>query len=289
VVLSGKKLMDATVPLDQTVLWFKQTQDCSSAVTGSAVFDFNGDGKAEVVYGDEIHLWIYDGSTGVNLIPDTCNTSGTLWEYPVVADVDNDGQADVVIASNAYALTCNGTKQAGIRVLGSQSGGWVHTRRIWNQHTYHVTNIDESGHVPKNEAANWKVPGLNNFRQNKQPGSEFAAADAVVSVLPKCFGDYGLIATVRNLGQAVLPPGQTVTFYAGTPPGGTALGSAQTSVPLGPAQAENVVLLLPNAPADVKSGATKVYASVSVAAPTVECRTDNNDSPAVSAACGVPR
>jgi hypothetical protein len=31
---------------------------------GSSVFDFNGDGKAEVVYSDEYHLWMYDGSTG---------------------------------------------------------------------------------------------------------------------------------------------------------------------------------------------------------------------------------
>jgi hypothetical protein len=30
-----------------------------------------------------------------------CNTTGTLWEYLVVADVDNDGQADIVVASNA--------------------------------------------------------------------------------------------------------------------------------------------------------------------------------------------
>jgi len=32
-------------------------------------------------------LWMYDGQTGMNLIPSTCNTTGTLWEYPLVADV----------------------------------------------------------------------------------------------------------------------------------------------------------------------------------------------------------
>src|SRR5262249_37799393 len=61
VVLSGAKLMDANATNAQTVLWFKQTHDCSSAVTGSSVFDFNGDGKAEVIYSDEFHLWMYDG------------------------------------------------------------------------------------------------------------------------------------------------------------------------------------------------------------------------------------
>ncbi len=289
VVFSGKKLMDPKVADNQTTLWFKTTHDCSSAVTGSSVFDFNGDGKAEVVYSDEFHLWMYDGQTGNNLIPDTCNTTGTLWEYPVIADVDNDGQADIVVASNAYAETCNGTKQSGIRIFGSQSKSWVRTRRVWNEHTYHITNINEDGTVPVNEPTNWTTPGLNNFRQNKQPGGEFDAADAVVTVSPKCGGGYGLIATVRNLGQAVLPPGVAVTFYSGTPPSGTQLGTGATTHALYPAQAEQVVLPLPNAPPDVQSGKTPVYATVSVAPPTHECRTDNNTSAAVSAACNVPQ
>ena len=135
-------------------LWSKTTHDCSSAVTGSSVFDFNGDGKAEVIYSDEHHLWMYDGPTGTNLIPSTCNTTGTLWEYPLVADVDNNGQADIVVASNAYAVTCpdDGSKQSGIRVFGSASGSWVRTRDIWNEHTYHITNINDDGTVPEGGA-----------------------------------------------------------------------------------------------------------------------------------------
>ncbi len=42
-VFSGKKLLDPAVPGAQTALWIKQTKDCSSASTGSSVFDFNGD------------------------------------------------------------------------------------------------------------------------------------------------------------------------------------------------------------------------------------------------------
>jgi len=42
-VFDGKKLMDPNVPDAETFLWIKQTQDCSSAATGSSVFDFNGD------------------------------------------------------------------------------------------------------------------------------------------------------------------------------------------------------------------------------------------------------
>jgi hypothetical protein len=104
------------------------------------VFDFDGDGSAEVVYSDEHYLRIYKGSTG-DVLWQTCNTTGTLREFPLVADVDNDGRADIVAVSNNYSsITCEATKQTGVRIYGDAKGQWVRTRRIWNQHAYHVTN-----------------------------------------------------------------------------------------------------------------------------------------------------
>ncbi len=288
VIFDGKKLLDPSVPSASTLLWQSPTQDCSSAATGSSVFDFNGDGKAEAVYSDEITLRVYDGETG-GVLWQTCNTTGTLIEYPVIADVDNDGQADIVVASNAYAFDCQGTKQSGIRVIQSASKSWVRTRRVWNQHTYHITNVEEDGTIPTHEVANWTVPGLNNFRQNKQPGSEFAAADATVAVQARCSGAFGVRVEVRNLGSAPLPPGVAVDVFAGAPPSGTLLASAATTLTLYLAQAELLSIDLPNAPADVQNGSTLVYATVTPPAGVVECRTDNNTSPPVSAACGVPR
>lgn len=294
IVFSGKNMMDPAKTNAELSIWFKTTHDCSSAVTGSSVFDFNGDGKAEVIYSDEYHLWMYDGATGGNLIPSTCNTTGTLWEYPLVADVDNDGEADIVVASNAYAITCpdNASKQSGIRVFGSAQGSWVRTRRVWNQHTYHITNIGEDGKVPAVEVANWTVPGLNNYRQNKQPGSQFAAPDVVVSVGPYCGMPYGLVATVRNLGEAPLPAGVVVGFYEGAPPAGVLLGQALTTKVLYPAEAENVILSLPNAPPEITSGMVLVYAVADDGMPTHtwhECRTDNNISMGASGACSSPK
>jgi hypothetical protein len=63
-VFSGKKLMDPNVPPPTPSCGSSQTQDCSSAFTGSSVFDFDGNGKAEVVYADEQYMRIYDGTTG---------------------------------------------------------------------------------------------------------------------------------------------------------------------------------------------------------------------------------
>ena len=147
VVLSGKKLMDMNVADTDTFLWTRKTRDKSSAVTGSSVFDFEGDGSAEVLYSDEINLSIYAGKDGADLLPKFCNTTGTLWEYPVVADVDNDGQADVLVVSNDYfkdilQIFCDGgLTTRGLRIYGSPNKGFVRTRRVWNQHTYHITNM----------------------------------------------------------------------------------------------------------------------------------------------------
>lgn len=69
------------------VLWSRTTQDVSSNATGSSVFDFEGDGSAEVVYQDECYVWVYRGSDGAVLLQ-IDSTSATIHEYPLVVDVD---------------------------------------------------------------------------------------------------------------------------------------------------------------------------------------------------------
>ena len=46
------------------VLWSQASQDQSSNKTGSSVYDFEGDGQAEAVYGDECFLRVYNGASG---------------------------------------------------------------------------------------------------------------------------------------------------------------------------------------------------------------------------------
>jgi len=157
-----------------------------------------------------------------------------------------------------------------------------------------VTNVNEDGSIPANELPNWKQPRLNNFRQNVQPLGEFSAPDLVVSIFPRCVGSYALVARVRNIGQASVEPGVVVGFYQGVPTaGGTKLGQGTTQKALYPAEAEDVVLELPNAPSDVTSGTTPVYAVVDDGSPSHawhECRTDNNTSAAGNGKCqGGPR
>ena len=62
---------------------------------------------------------------------------GTLYEYPLVVDVDNDGQSEIVVINNSYAF---GTK-TGVTVYGDKDKSWRPGRKIWNQHAYYITNM----------------------------------------------------------------------------------------------------------------------------------------------------
>jgi hypothetical protein len=86
------------------IRWSKPSQDATSRQTGASVFDFDGDGQAEAVYADECFLRVYNGRTGEVLFS-TPRTSGTWYENPVVADVDHDDHAEIVINS-AYSVPC---------------------------------------------------------------------------------------------------------------------------------------------------------------------------------------
>lgn len=81
------------------VLWSQPSQDQSSNVTGSSIFDFEADGRAEAVYGDECFVRVYDGRNGTVLFSQS-RSSCTWYENPVIADVDGDYNAEIVIGDN---------------------------------------------------------------------------------------------------------------------------------------------------------------------------------------------
>lgn len=232
---------------DGTRLWYHVTTDRSSRVTGSSVFDFEGDGVAEVAYNDERQFRIYSGPDGTELYS-RCNTSGTLREYPLIVDVDNDDHAEVVLMANNYAFGClDGTPSGtGIYVFGHPRNEWVRTRRIWNQHTYHVTNVNEDGTIPRTEARNWTVPRLNNFRQNVQPDGLFDAPDLTLTDLSAstsaCPTSLALSVRVVNRGAAGAPAGMPVTFYDVTSGTRVRVGRVTTTRALLPGESEVVTL-----------------------------------------------
>ncbi|MBR4984370.1 MAG: hypothetical protein IKY83_01345 [Proteobacteria bacterium] len=84
------------------VLWSSKSQDNSSGYTGSSIFDFDSDGKTEVIYGDECFTRIYDGLTG-EVVFSSARTSNTAFENPVILDPDQDMSAEIIIGSDSVA------------------------------------------------------------------------------------------------------------------------------------------------------------------------------------------
>ncbi len=146
---------------DATVMWIANVQDPSGVAAGTA-FDFLGDGTAEAMFADEYHLFAFDVDGSAVMTVD--RSSGTLIEYPIVADVDNDGAAEVLVVSNRNFEGEQLTPT--LQVIKDSQDRWIQARRIWNQHTYHVTNVNEDGTIPDFEPPHWKL--LNTFRTNAQ-------------------------------------------------------------------------------------------------------------------------
>lgn len=210
---------------DGTILWTAPIQDISSNMTGSSVFDFDGDGRVEIVYGDETRLYVFDGRNG-NVRFSIANTSGTWLELPVIADVDNDAHADIVVVSNQLK---NASGISGIRVYQDTSNSWIGTRGIWNQHSYHISNINDDGSIPRFEQPSWL--SHNTYRLNTFPDrSPLAQPDLTASKLTLIDNGAGqpmsLSVRIGNGGMAPSPAGVLLSFYEGDPTaGGVLLGS----------------------------------------------------------------
>jgi hypothetical protein len=278
------------------VLWMVKTQDISSDTTGSSVFDFEGDGKAEAVYNDECFIRVYNGADGAELL-ERPSTSRTALENPIIVDVDGDNNAEIVVGSNddqALFRDLCGFRTQGITAFGDANDQWVRTRPIWNQHTYHVTNVELDGSAPVSEERNWEVEGFNNFRQNVQGGGIFDAPDLTVlgvEIIDLC-PNITLRAQVANVGALGVPAGVVVTFFIDAIDDNNLLGEAIITEPLFPGSVEEVELTfdLSLFVANVETPHT-YFAVVDRDAAGVsqhnECVEDNNDNESLELTCDI--
>jgi len=225
---------------DGSALWQAETTDESSARTGSSVFDFEGDGAWEVVYADELVLWVYDGATGQPVLEETEHSSWTLFEYPVIVDVDADGESEIVLASND---SINAGWQ-GVTVIGDASDSWAPTTMAWNQHAYHITNVQDDLSIPAQPTMNWEV-GHNSYRAGGLRDQTGIPAPDLVPVLPAlCWicdpPGADLLVQLENRGLSAVPAGVSVAAYAVMSGGTKSFLDAQTldeEIPAGQASA----------------------------------------------------
>jgi outer membrane protein OmpA-like peptidoglycan-associated protein len=81
-------------------IWSFGTNDMSGS-TGITAFDFDGNGMREIVYRDQSTLRIINGNLATPVNYATAAVSSATWgEYPIVADLNNDGQAEIAVTGN---------------------------------------------------------------------------------------------------------------------------------------------------------------------------------------------
>ncbi|TRX51400.1 hypothetical protein FNH22_24220 [Fulvivirga sp. M361] len=228
--------------------WRADVNEETSGFTGCTLFDFNADGKTEVVYRDEQWLYIINGTDGTVFTQKQC-ISRTSVDYPIVADVDADGSTEICVLCGTIDAVSGDKKnfcdlefsaQAQVRIYKSDSEPWVPARRLWNQHGYFNANVNDDLSIPVNLQKHhlvWSTGSctqgpnrpLNNFL-NQSPFLDSQGCPVYVSPdlsfvqnslsidQPLCpERDFNVSFRITNQGDAALSGDVPVSFYNGDP------------------------------------------------------------------------
>lgn len=194
---------------DGTKLWSNAVTDETGA-TGASFFDFEGDGELEVVYIDEIEMFVYEGATGGIKFYSDQHASQTMYDYPVIADVDADGHAEIVVCHDGWT--------SAMSVYGNADDSWPDTRELWNQHAYSITNVNDDLSIPTTATPNFR--SYDSWHAAPQRDSTNESGDdleaEIVQVCEDECVDGVVYAVVRalNKGEQQLAAGVELTLYA---------------------------------------------------------------------------
>lgn len=126
-------------------LWTLAIDEDSYSNTAT-LFDFNNDDINELVLTDNSRLLVYDLSYNPPTLLSSIDCGEiTIMHVPIVADVDNDGSAEIVVTGKPGGYMQANTM---LKVYKSATEPWRNARKVWNQYMYHVTNVNEDLTIP---------------------------------------------------------------------------------------------------------------------------------------------
>ncbi len=230
--------------LDGSQMWSVPIND-SSGAAGCSVYDMNNDGSYEIIFADMNDLIIFDGATGARQYENPAHGSVTYFEYPVVADIDQDGSAEIITASSGYS------GYSGVTVFGHNGDGWPAAGPTWPVHDFALTNVDPDGSVPANPLPSWTT--WNVFRG--RPSADYAGQpDLFVEINDVCLsaceddGTFKFSYQLGNQGEGDVAAGSTSLRVWMIDGAGNETLWAETPIPAVPSgstlDAETVVLTL---------------------------------------------
>ena len=136
------------------VVWSFANGDVFNGKMGVSAYDFNGDGIDEVIVQDHLKVRVLNGLNG-EVLSTVANSTWSLWEYPLIVDLSGDDNAELITVSNNFDSRYSINKGVTVYGAADTSKPWKNATRIWNQHSYHQTNINQDGTVPTVELPSW--------------------------------------------------------------------------------------------------------------------------------------
>ena len=213
-------------------LWgFAPSEDSYS--TTATLFDFNHDGMNEILLADQARVRILNGSgkshiTGADTLAvytmaEMAFGYGTCMQYPIIADVDGDGSADL-IAIGMPGATSPGTQNGSLNIFKSSTAmNWAPARRVWNQYMYNAVHVNDDLTTPHyqmnpatvfpGEYGLYDVRPYNNFLQQQtmlnQFGNRLWSLPDVTPVLSESLvsmtgNTMNISLRITNLGDAAI-------------------------------------------------------------------------------------
>ena len=230
-------------------LMWGMSPDEDSFSNSFTAFDFNQDGLLELIICDQSKLKIVNGSgkshqtlndtVPVYVLSQFNFSETTIMQYPVIADVDADGAAEIVSVGSSK-----------LNFFKSSGQPWAPARPVWNQYMYNVTNINKDLTVPTisfNNATAFTDPQgvvrrpFNNFLQQAttldlygRPFMPLTNASATADTTSSYENDvFTFTFQFCNTGSQVLAAPFYITYYANNY-GGTVISTDTVSSTLMP-------------------------------------------------------
>ena len=255
--------------------------------TTISLFDFQGDGKVDILYRDQNNLRMlsYNGTATLQeVVAAVPCPSSTAFEHPMAVDITGDGQTELV-------CDCDGK----IKAFGSSNANvpLIPSRKVWNQWSYFVVNINDDLTVPLYQQDHSVNMGINAFWQQLPLWDPLAAspirasADVILtinSVTCTSGTPFGTVSfEVENQGEGTFASGSYVSFYDGDPTlaGSIFLGRFELIETLGANETENASFVIDAYPAVdlyavVNDDGTAALPYTSPSSTNLECDYSNN-------------
>lgn len=216
---------------DGTVLWSHETSpeyysnqfERPQAVTA---YDVNKDGADDIVadlridaltddpalgVGDAV-LMAFDGKDGTELFRARSYQDSSSSVFPVIADLDNDGEAEILL-SGQPPLNSLATETRFHIYQGKSTSPLPPAPPIHSQWSFNPAYVNLDGSIPANPVPHWLIPGLNGFHKVPTVANVHDRSTITDSFTYKA-NDGSLDSNVATVTLEILPAGNAPVFLS---------------------------------------------------------------------------